>query len=118
MQLEDVIDFLQVAFPDHEISVLFDQSSGHTAKQEDRIHAGNMNTKFGGQMINIRSVQLIETKLLDSLIVSRMLAIYNSVTFQRVQTAMKMMPPNNDKRKRLEKRDNMILPEFTTQDRG
>jgi hypothetical protein len=43
LQFEDLIDCLQIAFPNHNIVALFDQSAGHTAKREEGLDATNMN---------------------------------------------------------------------------
>jgi hypothetical protein len=49
VQTEDVGDILRGLFPDHNVEVHFDNSSGHTKKQKEGLNVNVMNTGWGGK---------------------------------------------------------------------
>jgi hypothetical protein len=62
LQFEDLIDCLQIAFPNHNIVPLFDQSAGHTTKREEGLDATNTNVRFGGKTTPMRDSTLTKDK--------------------------------------------------------
>jgi hypothetical protein len=59
LQFEDVVDCLNIFFPDHDFLCLFDQSSGHTKKQDEGLNMHNMNSSFGGKSPPMRETNLL-----------------------------------------------------------
>jgi hypothetical protein len=54
LQVEDLINCLQVMFVGLNFLMLFNQSLGHTKKQEDGLDTLNMNVEFGGKVSRMR----------------------------------------------------------------
>jgi len=48
LQLEDIIDCLQVLYPQFDVLFLFDHSCRHDREKEDGLNIENMNNEFGG----------------------------------------------------------------------
>ena len=48
LQLEDVVDCIQVLYPDFDIVFLFDHSQGHARKQNGALNSLHMSKTFGG----------------------------------------------------------------------
>ena len=48
LQNEDAYDVLSVLYPNHDIVILMDQSTGHRKRSEDALHSHSMSAKYGG----------------------------------------------------------------------
>jgi hypothetical protein len=55
LQHDDVVDCLQVLFPNHDFVFYYDQSSGHCKKKSDGLNVHEMNKKWGGLQRHMRS---------------------------------------------------------------
>jgi hypothetical protein len=64
LQLEDVVDYLKVAFPVFDLFFLFDHSSGHTKKCDDGLSSQSMNLEFGGKVPEKRRSELFDRCIL------------------------------------------------------
>jgi hypothetical protein len=49
LQTEDVVDCLQALYPDHDLLMLFDHSSGHAKNRKNGLRVQDMNMKHGGK---------------------------------------------------------------------
>jgi hypothetical protein len=49
VQTEDVGDILRGLFPDHDVEIHFDNSSGHTKKRKEGLNVNVMNAGWGGK---------------------------------------------------------------------
>ena len=49
LQNEDVYDILSCLYPQYDLAILSDQSSGHEKRREDALHAPSMSVNWGGQ---------------------------------------------------------------------
>ena len=62
-QTEDVVDILAGMFPDHDLEIHFDNSSGHTKQRKNALNVHVMNVNFGGKQPPMRSSVLTEGSL-------------------------------------------------------
>jgi hypothetical protein len=60
LQTEDVVDCLQVLYPDHDLLFLFDQSSGHARKRHDSLNVVGLNGGWGGKQKKMRNSIIID----------------------------------------------------------
>jgi hypothetical protein len=63
LQFEDVVDCLQVLYPEHDLCFIFDQSSGHAKKRVDGLNVNGMNLNWGGNQKRMRETVLDENCL-------------------------------------------------------
>ena len=54
LQFEDVVDCLQVLYPDYDFVFMFDHSQGHAWKQHGALTAQNMSKNYGGAQAMMR----------------------------------------------------------------
>ena len=65
VQTEDAVDVLQGMFPNHDLELHYDQSSGHTKKRRDGLDMSNMNKGWGGAQPSMRDTVLTEVGTYD-----------------------------------------------------
>ena len=54
LQFEDVVDCLQVLYPDYDLVFMFDHSQGHARKRHGALSAQNMSKTYGGAQAMMR----------------------------------------------------------------
>ena len=54
LQFEDVVDCLQVLYPDYDLVFMFDHSQGHARKRHGALSAQNMSKNYGGAQAMMR----------------------------------------------------------------
>lgn len=59
LQLEDVVDCLQVLYPEFDLVVLFDHSQGHARKRNQALSAQHMSKSYGGAQPLIRDTTIM-----------------------------------------------------------
>jgi hypothetical protein len=62
LQFEDVVDYLQVLYPDYEFVFLFDHSQGHARKQDGALSALNMSKGYGGAQTLMRDTIIVQAE--------------------------------------------------------
>jgi hypothetical protein len=62
LQLEDVVDCLQVLYPEFEIVFLFDHSQGHARKRNGALNAMHMSRTFGGAQAKMRDTTITQAE--------------------------------------------------------
>ncbi len=60
LQVENVFDVLAIKYPQYDIVLLMDQSSGHGKMQEGALNANLMSVKFGGKQGKLRKTKISE----------------------------------------------------------
>ena len=60
VQLKDVVDCLQVLYPDYDIVFLFDHSQGHARKRNGALNATQMSRSYGGAQAIIRDTTILD----------------------------------------------------------
>ncbi|KAI2513104.1 hypothetical protein MHU86_1396 [Fragilaria crotonensis] len=60
IQFEDVVDCLQVLYPDYEFVFLFDHSQGHARKRDGALSALNMSKGYGGAQSQMRDTVIVQ----------------------------------------------------------
>jgi hypothetical protein len=60
LQTEDIVDCLQVIYPNTDILFLFDQSSGHARKRHDSLNVVGLNGRWGGKQKKMRDSKIVE----------------------------------------------------------
>ncbi|KAI2492861.1 hypothetical protein MHU86_21674 [Fragilaria crotonensis] len=60
IQFEDVVDCLQVLYPDFDFAFLFDHSQGHARKRNGALSALNMSKGYGGAQGIMRDTMIIQ----------------------------------------------------------
>jgi hypothetical protein len=58
LQLEDIIDCMQVLYPEFDVVFLFDHSQGHNRKRQGALEAITMNQSYGGAQPISRSTKI------------------------------------------------------------
>ena len=48
LQFEDIVDCLQVLYPEYDFVFLFDRSQGHACKRNGALSVVNMSRNYGG----------------------------------------------------------------------
>lgn len=64
IQVEDFMDCFEVVFPDHELLLEVDWSSGHGRTKPDGLSVNNMNKAYGGQQTIIRNSKIEDASFL------------------------------------------------------
>ena len=59
-QVSDIMDVFEHLYPNHQLLLKIDWSSGHSKMKEDGLHADNMNAKYGGKQSKLRPSVLTE----------------------------------------------------------
>ena len=59
-QVVDVLDVLEVLYPDKQLVLEVDHSSGHAKYRPDGLHVSNMNVKYGGKQKELRDSVMTE----------------------------------------------------------
>ena len=62
LQLEDVVDCLQVLYPEFELVFLFDHSQGHACRRNGVLNAMHMSRTFGGAQASMRETTITQEK--------------------------------------------------------
>jgi hypothetical protein len=62
LQLEDVVDFLQVLYPEFKIVFLFDHSQGHACKRNGALNTLHMSRTFGGAQAFMRDTTITQAE--------------------------------------------------------
>jgi hypothetical protein len=60
LMTEDLVDCLQVIYPNHDLLIYFDQSSGHCRKRVDGLNVVGMNADWGGVQKIMRDTVIVE----------------------------------------------------------
>ena len=58
LQVEDVFDVLAIKYPQYDIVLLMDQSSGHGKMRDGALNASSMSVKFGGKQGKLRKTKI------------------------------------------------------------
>jgi len=61
IQFEDVVDCLQVLYPEFDFVFLFDHSQGHARRRNGALNALNMSRNFGGAQARMRNTTIMST---------------------------------------------------------
>jgi hypothetical protein len=62
VQLEDVVDCLQVLYPQYKIVFLFDHSQGHAGKRNGALKAMQMSSTYGGAQPIMRETTIMNAE--------------------------------------------------------
>ena len=62
LQFEDVVDCIQVLYPEYEIIFFFDHSQGHARKREGALSAQQMSRHFGGTQPIMRDTIIVDAQ--------------------------------------------------------
>ena len=60
LQFEDVVDCLQILYPEFELLFLFDHSQGHARKRDGALSAIHMSRTYGGAQAVMRDTKILE----------------------------------------------------------
>ena len=60
LQLEDVVDCIQVLYPNFDVVFLFDHSQGHARKRNGALNSLHMSKRFGGAQAIIRDTTILQ----------------------------------------------------------
>ena len=63
VQMEDVVDILQMQFPEFDFIFLVDHSNGHDRLQPDGLNINKISVKYGGQQPEMRDTRLTSSNL-------------------------------------------------------
>lgn len=112
VQTEDAVDIIQGLFPNHDLDIHFDQSSGHTKKRHFGLNAEVMIKSFGGSTPTMR----------DTPITAGCLGPYNHPTKLKVGDVQSMSFQDSDigpwelsSQERINQRDDRLTGEKTTE---
>ncbi len=59
LQLEDVVDCLQVLYPEYDLVYLFDHSQGHARRRDNAVSAQHMSKSYGGAQPTMRETKIL-----------------------------------------------------------
>jgi hypothetical protein len=59
LQLEDVVDCLQVLYPEYDLVFLFDHSQGHARRRDNALSAQHMSKSYGGAQPMMRETTIL-----------------------------------------------------------
>ncbi len=65
IQFEDVVDCVQILYPEYDFVFLFDHSQGHARKQSGALSAAHMSRTYhgGAQPVTMRNTIMLEEEV-------------------------------------------------------